>query len=178
MQTLKKYIGYLLKGLDAILMVLSPLMIVLFIISVIMGIDYSSANMRLVKALEQKGVVTTATVNYISIRLDSITVDLTAPDGSTVNGYLDLKYYSEEVIQSLSVGDKITVRYVPGINNYPIDLVLEQHFDQVRGYMSLALRQVIIMGLVSWGIIITHPEFLYIGYGKEFTALTQMRLNG
>jgi len=168
MQTLKKYLGYVLRFFDLLLIAISPLMVIMFIIAVIMGLDYGGTHLRLVNRLEQKGQVTTGTIETISIYSNSLTVSLPDPDGNVQKSYLELKYYSEETIQSLAVGDEVAIRYVPGINNFPIDLVLEEHLDQVRGYFSLALRQVIIIGLISWVFIVIHPEVLFFGFGQEY----------
>ncbi len=168
MPTLKKYLGYVLRFFDLLLMAISPLMMIMFIIAVIMGMDYGGAHLRLLSRLEQKGQVTTGRIDYISIHGNSLTVSLPGSDGSEIKGYLELKYYSEETIQSLAVGDEVTIRFVPGLNDYPIDLALEEHLDQVRGYFSLALRQVLIMALVSWVVIVIHPEVLFYGFGQEY----------
>ncbi|MBN2148949.1 MAG: hypothetical protein JW726_16310 [Anaerolineales bacterium] len=176
MQTLKKTLGYVLKFLDMLLMAISPLMVIMFIIAVIMGINSAAGHLRLVRALEQKGQVTTGSIDYVSIHLDSITVNLVTTDGSQIKGYLALKYYSEEVIHSLNVGDEVAIRYVPGLNDYPIDLVLENHYDQVRGHWVTLVMQAAIMALVSWVFIVIHPEVLFYGFGKQYTQGLQETL--
>jgi hypothetical protein len=152
---------------DVLVMVCSPLFIILIVVCVIVLLDRGGAHWRFVNKLEQKGLVAQAVVadDEPSAALGWMVEfdDPAQPDERY--GWVDPAYYSPEVAATLKPGAEIEIRYLP--QSYESDVVLNRHFDQVKGYWGYA-TDVGIAFIVSWLVLIWHPEFLYLGYDVPF----------
>jgi hypothetical protein len=150
-----------LRAIDIFLLLASPLMILMFIVAVIALLDRGNQHFRLVKGLQEQGLVTQAEVLDEQPSSLGIPVVFDQPGFGEQYFFIKTDYYSPEVIQSLHEGDQISILYTPEFNESRA--VLADHFDDVRHWLGFAVDPLVMM-LVACLTVIAHPEILYIGY--------------
>jgi hypothetical protein len=149
--------------IDAMILFTSPLFMIAIVVCVIVLLERGGEHVRYVQNLEDRGLTALATVEddesprygWWYVRFD----DPAQSEART--GFIDEKYYTRAVVDSLHRGVQVEIRYLP--ESYENFFVLEAHFGQVRYYWGFAY-DIGVMFLISWLVVILHPEFLYIGY--------------
>lgn len=157
--------------LDGFILLISPMTILLFIVSVIAILDRVGNHQSFLRNLDQSGMVTTATVSSFFQSAVSgeptIAVDFIDPLQQERTGFIKTKYYPAEIIASIHRGDIVNIRYLEPA--YESQVILNDYYANVRNYFGFAY-DVIGMMLISWVLIIIHPEFLFLGFGQDWSA--------
>ncbi|HNT23575.1 MAG TPA: hypothetical protein PKM21_04375 [Anaerolineales bacterium] len=174
MQKLKKFLRNVWRGVDVAMALISPMMIIVFIICVLELFYRGGEHFRLVDQLEQIGQVTTATIQHLDIHGKTALIQFSNHEGKPEHGYLELKYYARRVVAGLTVGSEVRIRYLPEpYGNRP---VLEEHFRQLRFHWTFT-GEYGVLALICWAWMVIHPEFLYIGYTRDFSSIFKMELH-
>jgi len=166
---MKKLAAILRTGImacDTLLMLLAPLSVIAIVVCVIVLLDRGGTHFRMVQKFERECLVVEARI-VVSEPAESIgwMVEFDDPvQAQTRTGWLEDHYYSAEVKATFARNARVIIRYLP--QPYETDVVLNDHFGQVQRYWGFAY-DVGIMFLVSWVIVVLHPEFLYIGYDVQ-----------
>ncbi len=153
-----------LQVIDVFLMLVSPLMVLMFIIAVSMLLGRSSQHFRLVKGLQEQGVVAQAVVVNEQPSSLGIPVVFDQPGYGEQYLFIQTDYYSPEVVQSLHQGDQVSILYTPEFNESRA--VLADHFEDVKRWYGFVVEPLGMM-LVACLAVIVHPEILYVGYAKN-----------
>lgn len=161
MLTLRSIGKQVLHTIDIFLLLASPLMILMFIIAVIILLDYGGQHYKLVKTLHEQGVQAQAKVVDAPPTSLGIPVVFNQPDYGEQYLFIKVDYYSPGVIESLHAGDQVAILYLPEYNESRA--VLADHFADVKHWYGFAVEPLIMM-LVACLAVIVHPEVLYIGY--------------
>jgi hypothetical protein len=171
MRLLTKLIKLLLGFLDGFILLISPMTILLFVVGVIAMIDRVGIHQGFLRKLDQSGMVTTATVSSIFRSAVSdeptIAVDFMDQLQQERMGFIQTKYYPAEVVDSIHRGDVVNIRYLEPA--YESQAILNDYYSNVCGYFGFAY-DVIVMMLISWVLIIIHPEFLLLGFGQDWSV--------
>jgi hypothetical protein len=150
-----------LQALDIFFFLASPLMILMFIIAVIILLDYGGQHYNLVKTLQEQGVQARAEVVDAQPTSLGIPVVFNQPDYGEQYLFIKVDYYSPRVIESLHAGDQVAILYLPKYNESRA--VLADHFADVKHWCGFAVEPLWMM-LIACLAVIVHPEVLYIGY--------------
>lgn len=161
MLTLRTIGKQVLQALDIFFFLVSPLMILMFVIAVIILLDYGGRHYNLVKNLQEQGVEAQAEVVDAQPTSLGIPVVFNQPDHGEQYLFIKVDYYSPGVIESLHAGDQVAILYLPEYNDSRA--VLADHFTDVKHWYGFAVEPLGMM-LVACLAVIVHPEVLYIGY--------------
>ncbi len=151
--------------LDVFALAVSPLAIILFIFLMIAVADGLGQHVQMIRALDQYGVVGTGVWQGVSSdgKLGSIEVAEDAGEPIWLPVYT--KYYSSGALAGLQEGQRVRVRFVYQYGQ-ETRAVLEDYYPDVRGYLGY-ITDYFWPILVSWLIIVAHPDFLYLGLAKD-----------
>lgn len=157
----------LLTYLDGFILIISPLMILLFIVGVIALMDRTGNHQSFLRKMDQ-GLVTTATVSSLLHSDDSDELNIAVNFIDLLQqerfGLIKTMYYPTEIVNSIKPGDIVNIRYLePG---YESQVILNDYYANVRNYFGFAYDVIVVM-VVAWGFIIIHPEFLFWGFSEE-----------
>ena len=174
MAKIVRIIKAILWFLDGLYMAVTPMLIILVVVSVIVLLERGGGHFRFVYDLERDGLVAEGTIvsDEPSETLGWQVQFYDYAQEDERYGYLSPYYYTPEVVALLKPGAEVQIRYLP--QSYKSNVILNEHFNQVRGYWGYAYDAGI-MFLVAWVGLILHPEFLYLGYDVPFSELMQQR---
>lgn len=160
-----------LKILDALLFAFSPLAIIMFIVGVIVLLDRAGSHQDFLRRLEQNSAVAPAVVDQVEP--DWVIVRFTDPAQAEPRiGLVKPIYYPAALIAALKPGDALTVRYLTPASEG--QAVLEDYYADLRGYWGFVWEPGILL-LLSWLVIVRHPDFLFWGFIEDFGAVRKER---
>ncbi|MCB0115361.1 MAG: hypothetical protein KDD84_14780 [Caldilineaceae bacterium] len=154
------------RGLDTILLLMSPIAILFFLLAALLLAVETSEQRGYRNMLLEAGQIAQATVDHVYEDGDLHVVFVDAAGGERF-AILRTVYYPSAVRAALQEGTVQTIRYLPPYAEGP---VLEDHLDTVLRYRK-PLTGLWVMLAVSWAILILRPDFLYFGYVKDLDAL-------
>jgi hypothetical protein len=149
------------KLIDSISLFLSPFAILVFLIFALFALDAFGSHVQFVRSLDQEGIVTTVTWEGLYNDRKTVSVELDNEENKFSYVYLDLKYYTPSKVSSLQAGQRVKIRYTQNID-FAMHGVLEDEFDQVRIYFGY-LETYFWPLFTCWGILVLHPELLFVG---------------
>ena len=151
--------------LDGFLFILTPLIIILFIILVIVTLDNFGNHWALLRLMETDGEVVQGKMmdTYDPAAEDEtyLAVQFAAYYNPEEIGLVRIAYYSEQQLSRLREGDPVEVRYLP--NEIETVVMLEQYFNPPANFFQLNKVNLILLA-ICWLIIAWHPQMLYLGY--------------
>lgn len=151
----------LLQLIDLFLISLSPLAILGFVIFLIIILSGLIEHVSLIQQYETQGRETTAKILYApDPDSEYLLVKYNGTGGQVEDGYVRTRYYQPETIAQYREGQLLSVYILPEQVEHEVIPVADfNEFRAYRGYwqgMWLPL-------LVSYLIVIVHPELLYLG---------------
>jgi len=169
----------LLHMLDGFLLILSPLIIILFVILVIVLLDNYGTNWKYLQKMQAEGEVVWGVMvdTYDPAAEDETYLGVIYPtyyDPDEI-GLLRIAHYSSEQLLTLHEGAAVEIRHLP--NDLEETVMLQRFFDPLGNLWQMNRINVAIL-LVSWLIIAWHPEMLYLGYGEKIDPFTQFSTRG
>jgi len=147
---------------SVLLMAISPMALLMMIVAIIMLLDYHGAHERRRRALEEVPLTTTATITNCYENEYFCFVTFTDSQGRERYGKLKWSYYPDEAtaeLTALTHGDVLQIRYANEL--YEDTVVLAEHYDAFRNYKGY-LYETGGIALVSWIILILHPEIMLL----------------
>lgn len=163
-----------LRFVDAFLYLVSPLAIITFIFLMIVVADELGQHVQMVRELDRYGVLVEGEWHpadegdkYASVW---VATGEMAPWGLPDYDIhlIKVRYYSARRLASLQEGQPVRVRYVDQVGMEE-RAVLEDDFPALRRWPGF-LTDYLVPILICWGVIILHPDFLYLGLlPKEFS---------
>lgn len=163
-----------LRFVDVFLFLVSPLAIIMFIFLMIIVADELGQHVQMIRDLDRYGVVVEGEWHpadegdkYASVWVPTGEM---APWG--LPDYeihlVKVRYYSASRLAGLQEGQPVRVRYV---NQLGMEerAVLEDDYPALRRWPGF-LTDYLVPILICWGVVILHPDFLYLGLlSKEFS---------
>ena len=165
------------KFVNIFLWLISPLAFLMLIVAIIMLMDFQGKHHRQRAALEEEPLVATATITSCFPEERFCYAEFTDITGRERHGRLDWRYYSNVMqldLKSLGQWDRISVRYAR--DKYADDIVLANHYGAFLTYRGYYFD----MGgiaLVSWGILMLHPEIMLIALVKDLETYIDKKWN-
>jgi hypothetical protein len=158
------------KALWLFLAAVAPLM---FLVGVIVSIDQVNQHRRLLNNLQTYGAVTSGNISYVSLEDGRAGVDFVRSDGSVGYASLNLKYYPEEVSQSLAPGQALLVYYIDELVSGWDEAVLAEYYDHVQAYFPISVDTLWIMG-ICFLVIAIQPQVVFLGFSDFDTILQNL----
>ncbi len=156
------------KVLWLFLAVMAPLM---FLVGVIVSIDQVNQHRRLLNNLQTYGAVTSGSISYVSLEDGRAGVDFVRSDGSVGYASLNLKYYPEEVSNSLAPGQVLLVYYIDAVVSGWDEAVLVEYYDQAQAHFPISTDTLWVVG-ICFLIIVIQPQVVFWGFG-DFDKIMQ-----
>lgn len=148
--------------LDGFLLAASPLAIIMFVFGAIVFIDALITHQNMVANFVSNGKSAQATVSLVYPGDKEVVVDYLDSEGKEQFGILKTQYYPQIIQQAWVEGASLRILYA---QNSDSKVLAADYLDNVHSYAGHLLEPSILL-LISWLVIIFHPEFLYIGYPK------------
>lgn len=149
------------KVLDLFLYVLSPMVIIAFVVLCIVIVNGFGEHMDWLSALKEQNTLVEGTLGHFSEGDKMIFVNL----DKELNGFDSLviytRYYSAETLASLKEGQRVRV-YCTVPPKYEARAALVDHFSEVQYYVGY-FADLLVPFLLCWVVIVLHPDFLYLG---------------
>jgi hypothetical protein len=169
--------GLILHLFDVLLLLISPLALLMVIVALVMLVDTWGTHNRLRQALEEVPLTVQADVASCYPEDGYCFTTFVDQRGRERYGKLNWRYYSPEVradLEALERGDQVLVRYPDDWGENEVILAGDYHdFQEYRGYFY----DMGIVGLVSWFILIRHPEVLLFTLVDEIGAYFDTKWN-
>lgn len=177
MASLRKIILTVPRVVNVFLLLISPMALLMLIVAIIMLLDYQGAHHRQRRALEEITLTTTATIASCYEEDRYCYAEFTDVHGRERYGRLDWRYYYPAVaaeLATLSRGDTVSVRYAN--EPYENDIVLAEYYDAFATYRGY-LYEMGGIALVSWLILILHPEIMLVALVDDIGAHVDRKWN-
>jgi hypothetical protein len=154
----------LIELLDVIGSVLSPIVLLIFLIINMMIIDAFATHVQFIDALEHgkvrngvwKGVSSNGKLGLVNFDVEESGVDFV---------FLPTQYYSSEFLSALSEGQVVNVRYTT-LPKFGTKGVLEDTFEQVKYYTGY-LNEYLLPFVICWIILALNPAIILVGLPSE-----------
>ena len=145
---------------NVFLMAISPMALLMLIVAFIMFLDYYGEHQRLQETLDEAVLTTTATITSCYNDNRRCYAEFTDIQGNERYGTLNWKYYPRTVADKLANferGATVQIRYAR--QRYQNDIVLAEYYHIFLSYKGY-LYEIGGIALVSWIILILHPEIM------------------
>ncbi|HNT53158.1 MAG TPA: hypothetical protein PKG95_00490 [Anaerolineaceae bacterium] len=149
---------------DMFCLALSPIASVGFVIFLIILASGWGGHLSLIHQYETGGRTTTARILYDpDPDSDYLFLDYNGAAGAPESGFIRTRYFKAETIAKYQQGQFLQVYYLPEKVEHEVIPVADfAEFRQYRGYW----QDIWIPLLISYVIMIVHPEWLYLGLLK------------
>ena len=162
--------------LGALLALISPLMLIAFLVGCLVVLDRFGAHLGQLRRLERDGHVTEAAVDFASPDYDWVFVNY--HDGvQERSGVLEMRYYPAETWALMQPGASITIRYLPFTERGSDRVALADRIDDLRSYRGYLQSDALILLGLSWVVFLFKPQLLYVGL-VDGNLLSDEALNG
>lgn len=178
LRKIQRAIQGILTTLDVLLLILSPLVIILFVVLVIVLLDSFGTHWRYLNRLAEQGS-TAWGVMVESFQPDDeeevyLAIRYPTPQNNDEIGLLRMAYYSKAELLRLHEGDVVKVRYLPDQSD--VTVMLEDSFSPLSRFLLLNRINLILL-VVCWAILAWHPEFLYLGFITRYDPFRRVGKN-
>lgn len=169
--------GLILHLFDVLLLLISPLALLMVIVALVMLVDTWGTHNRLRQTLEEVPLTIQAEIASCYPEDGYCFTTFVDQQGRERYEKLDWRYYSPDIhadLESLERGDLIQVRYPDDWGENEVILAeFYDDFQQYRGY----LYDMGSIALVSWLVLIRHPEVLLFTLVDEIGAYFDAKWN-
>jgi hypothetical protein len=148
---------------DVFLLLISPLMMIGFIIAAVMLLAEFGEHRQFVRRLEEEGRVTQATVESLTSEHAWAHVTYPGEDGDARFGVLDMDYYASDVWDTLQVDRTVEIRYLPWHLPNSDRVILNRRFEAVRRYRGYLTADLLSLLGICWLALVIKPQLLYVG---------------
>jgi hypothetical protein len=158
---MRKKLRSLLLFFDLTFLVISPIAVMIFLILLMIGIDYFGQHAQLLLALEKDGINSAGTIAAYDAGDDTFLVVFDQVENDQQNVFLYTKYYSNDTIRLLENDRRVKVRYLLPESGFSEAILLDA-YDEVKNYTG-HLKNLFWPMLVCVVSLIVQPEILYLG---------------
>lgn len=151
------------RFIDALLLLLSPLMVIGFLIAVIMLVSNYGEHRRFVRNLEASGRVATAVVKSASPDYGWAFVTFEDAHGEARTNVLEMQYYPDETWEAVTPKAHVMIRYLPYALRNSDRVVLEDRFEDVQSSHAFLSGDMVGLLITCWLVVIIKPHILYAG---------------
>lgn len=151
------------RFLDALLLLLSPLMVIGFLTAAIILLSDYGKHRRFVRNLETSGHVAPAVVKSASPDYGWAVVTFEDKHGETRTNVLEMTYYPEETWETVIPTAQVMVRYLPYTLRDSDRVVLEERFEDVQSSHTYLSGDMVGLLITCWLVVVIKPHILYAG---------------
>jgi hypothetical protein len=156
----------ILAKLDKLCLVLSPLALILFGITVIIILDGFGRHAQLLHDLDEDGMVVTGRWSGLSSNKEYASVQLDRPVNGFDRVFFPAKYYRQETLAGLKPNQPVPLRVILP-PEHEQTFVLQNAYDEVRAYTGYLDANLWLL-LLCWVILAIRPDILLFGLSYVF----------
>ncbi len=151
------------RFLDALLLLLSPLMVIGFLIAAIMLVSNYGEHRRFVRTMEASGLTASAVVKSTVPDREWAFVTFEDAHGETRTNVLEMQYYPDQTWAAVTPTAHVTIRYLPYTLRGSDRVVLEERFEDVQSSHAFLSPDIVGLLIACWLAVVIKPHILYAG---------------
>ena len=147
----------------AYICIISPMILLLFVVGVIAAMDRMGTHRSFVRNLDTHGYVVSAEVDFQNRENDWIFVRFDADNRTEKSIPMDMEYYPPETWNRLRPGAKVEIMALPITARGSDRAILAGELDTVRSYRPYLKPDIVGILGISWALLVFKPQIFYLG---------------